>query len=263
MIFFTTFFNFALGAHGLFGSLLESYSTPWLSINTAFNSLVGEFNYGEMYELAPVTSSLWFWTFMIAHVFILLNLLTAIILDHYLRSKDEVGETQGLYTQVSRFVGEINWQVDWLMQRHSYLKQGILNPKTNNLVKGVKTIEELYEEFAQEQGGTLVYGRQHMLDAKKEKRLTAREALEQPTEEELSPKQRRKKEGSSKGTDTTPTDAGGSPAKKGMMADLIGKTMHKAEAAVGSMASMASRRMSLHERAALADEVRDGFFQEQ
>ena len=167
----------------------------------------------------------------------------------------------GLHTQVKSFIGELNWNMDWLMQRHAYLKQGILNPTTNSLVKGVKTIEDLYEDFAQEQGGTLVYGRQHMLDAKQEKRLAAREALEEVEEPELSPKERRKK-ASSQATSTTPT-VDDNKIKGVGFENLIEKTMSSAKSKdhepSGSMASMTNRRMSMHERAALADEVERGW----
>ncbi len=185
------FFNFAFGGHALFGAFLDSYSTPNKAINTSFLALLGDFNYTEMLEVAPITASLWFWSFMIFTSFILLNLLIAIIFDHYMVVRDEVGETKGLGTQSIQFIGELNWNLDWYLQRRKYLKVGILNPEAEKLF-GTKSVEDLYDEFVQESGEGLKYGRQTILTAKKAKRVAEREALEKPKIKEESPKERRK-----------------------------------------------------------------------
>ncbi len=176
IIFVVIFLNFAIGGHILFGSTLHEWSTLWYSINTTFKALMGDFDFSAMYDVAPLTASIWFWSFMIVTVFILLNLLIAIIFDHYQILKDKAGTTMGLGTQIGMWYSETEWNFDWWLQRRHYLKIGILDKKEARGKQ--KDVQELYEDFEIEAGQGLQYGRKTILEQKIERREAEREAFE-------------------------------------------------------------------------------------
>lgn len=176
IIFVVIFLNFSIGGHILFGSTLREWSTLWYAINTTFKALMGDFDFSAMYDVAPLTASIWFWSFMIVTVFILLNLLMAIIFDHYMILKDKCGTTMGLGTQIAMWYQETEWNFDWYLQRRHYVKIGVLDRKE---ARGkVKNIEELYEDFEIEAGQGLQYARKTILEQKIERREAEREAFE-------------------------------------------------------------------------------------
>lgn len=159
IIFVVIFLNFAIGGHILFGSMLKEWSTIWYAINTSFKALMGDFDFSWMYDVWPITATIWFWAFMIITVFILLNLLLWIIFDHYMMIKDKWGKSVGLGAQIGQWLGEQEWNLDWYLQRRRYQRLGIVEDKSMS----VKDIEQLYEDFEIEGGEGLKYGRKTIL----------------------------------------------------------------------------------------------------
>eukprot|EP00391_Amoebophrya_sp_Ameob2_P011104 CAMPEP_0178999092 /NCGR_PEP_ID=MMETSP0795-20121207/9863_1 /TAXON_ID=88552 /ORGANISM="Amoebophrya sp., Strain Ameob2" /LENGTH=1155 /DNA_ID=CAMNT_0020691817 /DNA_START=345 /DNA_END=3812 /DNA_ORIENTATION=+ len=276
MIFFVVFVSYALGGHALFGSLLEDWSTVNKAVNTSFLALMGEFDFNEMFELSPVTATLWFWSFMIVMTFILLNLLIALIFDHYSSLKFKVGETKGFTSQAMEFIRELNWNMDWLLQRRTYLKLGILNPEMERLFKGTKSVEDIYEDFCTEDGEALTYGRKTVLTVRAEAREAARQAYETKKGEDVaqeSPRSRRRRqreEGTTAGDRDGSKESGNADEKK---AKMLAKSATQ-QAAISSIAqrmmdaalakqkegqtlsnSLASKRMSIADAAVLAKEI--------
>ena len=94
---------------------------------------MGEFNFSNMFDVAPATASIWFWSFMIINCFILLNLLLAIIFDHYMAIKDAVGESKGLEVQFIEFLHEFLFTFDWFVQRRAFIRMNILEDKDKTL----------------------------------------------------------------------------------------------------------------------------------
>lgn len=72
-------------------------------------ALLGDLNFDQIFELAPATAFVWFWAFMVVNFFILLNLLIAVVFDHYWVAKDTVGETKSFPSQVK----EVFWDMSW------------------------------------------------------------------------------------------------------------------------------------------------------
>ncbi|CAD7929167.1 unnamed protein product [Amoebophrya sp. A25] len=207
IVFFTVFFNYALGGHALFGALLEEWSTMSKSINTSFLAILGEFDFNQMFELSPITATLWFWSFMILMTFILLNLLIAMIFDQYHQIKRNMGESKGVAAQTLEFIGELNWNIDWLLQRRKYLKLGILNPEMESLFKGTKSVEDIYEDFCTEGGQDLEYGRKTVLQQRADARQAQREQYEKAEKTEAvkeTPKERRRRQRAEGGTGAMP-----------------------------------------------------------
>eukprot|EP00928_Gymnodinium_smaydae_P036530 TRINITY_DN25521_c0_g1_i1.p1 TRINITY_DN25521_c0_g1~~TRINITY_DN25521_c0_g1_i1.p1 ORF type:complete len:931 (-),score=236.53 TRINITY_DN25521_c0_g1_i1:16-2808(-) len=118
IVFLTVFIAFAVIGHILFGGDIVQFSSVQVSINTAFVVLMGEFGwYAENGPEAPAGLSsgmprlviiLWFWLYMIFVLLILLNMLLAIILEHYtelvMQVKQEGAET--LLQQTREFIAE-------------------------------------------------------------------------------------------------------------------------------------------------------------
>jgi hypothetical protein len=52
--------------------------------------MFGTFDYQEMVDVSPIAATIWFWSFIIINVFVILNLLTALVYDHYTSMQQKV-----------------------------------------------------------------------------------------------------------------------------------------------------------------------------
>jgi len=66
-----------------------------------------------MYEVAPVSATIWFWSFLLSMVFVLMNLLLVIIIDHYLTFKNAIGPTPTILTDAIDACSDLIWRLDW------------------------------------------------------------------------------------------------------------------------------------------------------
>jgi polycystin 1L2 len=82
-IFIVVFLSFAFGAHAVYGTSLEEYSTILKAIEAQFGILFGSFDFYAMYEISPVITLFFFWGYLIMVPFILLNMLVSIVIDNY------------------------------------------------------------------------------------------------------------------------------------------------------------------------------------
>jgi len=92
IIFCLVLFNFTLGAMFLFGNFMYEWSNLSLALNTAFRALMGDFDFGSMYAVAPVSAMIWFWLFMWGFYMILLNMLLGIVMDSYASVQEKLKE---------------------------------------------------------------------------------------------------------------------------------------------------------------------------
>jgi hypothetical protein len=75
---------------------------------------LGNFDYQRLHSVAPVSAALWFWAYIVAVVLVLLNVLVAIIMDHYLSVKANVGDTiPSIFYQLRQLMSDLRWM-------HSY-----------------------------------------------------------------------------------------------------------------------------------------------
>merc|ERR1740121_1482053 len=93
VVFSTIFIGFTMTAHILFGDELPQFSTLGRSTDTAFTTLLGDFDWYTEWSVADKNFTLprtrilllvWFWLFEVSVLLILLNMLLAIIMDHYM-----------------------------------------------------------------------------------------------------------------------------------------------------------------------------------
>jgi hypothetical protein len=68
--------------------------------------MLGDFDWGELGAEHPVTAKLWFWSYMIVMMLLMLNMLMAIIMDKYTEVKTEAENTDPIWTQVMSMAKE-------------------------------------------------------------------------------------------------------------------------------------------------------------
>eukprot|EP00747_Dinoflagellata_sp_TGD_P163084 gnl/TRDRNA2_/TRDRNA2_181401_c0_seq1.p1 gnl/TRDRNA2_/TRDRNA2_181401_c0~~gnl/TRDRNA2_/TRDRNA2_181401_c0_seq1.p1 ORF type:complete len:969 (+),score=169.84 gnl/TRDRNA2_/TRDRNA2_181401_c0_seq1:83-2989(+) len=89
VLFLVIFLNFAFGGYLIWGLRLYQWSSPARSVNASFKAMMGDVDLPAMYEVAPISSLVWFFLFATSLIFIMLNLLFAIGYDHYTMVKEE------------------------------------------------------------------------------------------------------------------------------------------------------------------------------
>lgn len=117
IVFLIIFFNYALGGFLLFGGSLEQWSRLGKATGSTFRALVGDFAFEEMQYVAPVSSLVWFWTFMLLMGLIMLNMLLAIVLDVYNTVKEESKRSETLYEDAVALVEDINERLPNTLKR--------------------------------------------------------------------------------------------------------------------------------------------------
>lgn len=100
VVFIVVFLNFAFAGHLIYGLRLEGWSSGTKSVNSTFRALMGDINLPQLYDVAPVTTVVWFWFFLLLMIFLLLNLLLAIAYDHYRTVKEKAGASTGIFHQI-------------------------------------------------------------------------------------------------------------------------------------------------------------------
>jgi hypothetical protein len=97
--FIVLFLTFAFTGHLVYGMRLEEWSSSTKCINSAFRALKGDVDLPRMYEIAPMTTIVWFWMFLVVLIFIMMNLLLATVYDHYQLVKDKANAMTGIALQ--------------------------------------------------------------------------------------------------------------------------------------------------------------------
>jgi len=112
-LFFVIFVNFLLGGHILFGAEMWSWSSLTKSASASVQMLMGTFRFGDMYDIAPFSATIWFWLFLLSMVFILLNLLFVIVCDHYSTMRKAIGTTPSILVDVCQSWADLKWRTEW------------------------------------------------------------------------------------------------------------------------------------------------------
>merc|ERR1712032_1689008 len=113
IIFLVLLANFALGGRVLFGKELHNWSTYLRAWSTTTRMLLGSHLSHEMYEAAPISASIWFWLFLLTMVFVMTNLLLAIVVDNHLSLRQAVGPTNGIIYDIRQAWADLWWRLDW------------------------------------------------------------------------------------------------------------------------------------------------------
>eukprot|EP00746_Dinoflagellata_sp_MGD_P019260 gnl/MRDRNA2_/MRDRNA2_144749_c0_seq1.p1 gnl/MRDRNA2_/MRDRNA2_144749_c0~~gnl/MRDRNA2_/MRDRNA2_144749_c0_seq1.p1 ORF type:complete len:858 (-),score=133.15 gnl/MRDRNA2_/MRDRNA2_144749_c0_seq1:10-2394(-) len=113
VVFMSIFLTYVTMATSLFGREIEAFSTLERSFTTCFVVLMGDFDVAAMWEVGRGLAVVWFITFHVIIVLIMLNMLLAIIMDTY---SDVKGHIQNAQT--------MGFQLKTLWRRWRQLRQG-------------------------------------------------------------------------------------------------------------------------------------------
>ncbi|CAD7947656.1 unnamed protein product [Amoebophrya sp. A25] len=84
IIFFLVYVNYSIGGWILFGPQLEEWNTLLRSIGVTLKVIFGDFDFDRIYATSPVIAVLWFYSYIVICLFLVLNLLTALVYDKYM-----------------------------------------------------------------------------------------------------------------------------------------------------------------------------------
>jgi len=100
IVMLTVFMSYVVAGMFLFGRRMHEFaSEPW-SINTCFLMMLGDFDWEELGWEHPLTAGLWFWSYMVVMMLLMLNMLMAIIMDVYTEVKGEADQFAPVWTQL-------------------------------------------------------------------------------------------------------------------------------------------------------------------
>merc|ERR1712070_571944 len=101
LVFITIFICYAIAGMVVFGSQLYKFSQLHLAFYEAFETLFGVFDFADLYYVDPFSAVLWFFSFNILVLLIMLNMLLAIIMDQYTDVKGKATDAVTLWAQAT------------------------------------------------------------------------------------------------------------------------------------------------------------------
>jgi hypothetical protein len=105
--FIVLFLTFAFTAHLVYGLRLEEWSNSTKCVNAAFRALRGDVDLTAMYDIAPFTTVVWFWAFLVVNIFVMMNLLLATVYDHYQIVKGKANAFTGILLQAKDAIKDV------------------------------------------------------------------------------------------------------------------------------------------------------------
>lgn len=139
-IFFAMLFlNFQTGGHILFGPELEEWSSLSSAGSTSVQVMLGNYPFSPMFEMAPFSAVCWFWSFLISVVFVLLNLIFAMISDYFGTIRKIVGATDPIWTDSWNAIVDLGWRFWWrkVNLEDMELKAAFIDNPYNEVVPGL------------------------------------------------------------------------------------------------------------------------------
>lgn len=116
VVFGSIFFTYVIAGIILFGREVDGFTTFPRAIVSCFRTMMGDFNWEEMSEIGRIEAGIWFMSFMVIVVMLMLNMLLAIVMDAYSEQKA---------TEDAETLWEEAWQI---IQRWNGRRQGKLVP---------------------------------------------------------------------------------------------------------------------------------------
>ena len=113
LIFLVVFNNFAVGGKILFGPEVESWSTYPQCCASAVLLMMGSATFDQLYVVAPVSATIWYWLFILMMMFLMLNLLIVIIVEHFCQTRTTCGATVGIVHDLKLAWKEFKFKLEW------------------------------------------------------------------------------------------------------------------------------------------------------
>lgn len=96
LVFVSIFYTYTVAGVMLFGREVDAFTTFGRGINTCFRIMLGDFDWEEIAIVGRVDAGIWFWTYMIVVVLLMLNMLLAIVMDAYSDVNGKIGSAETL-----------------------------------------------------------------------------------------------------------------------------------------------------------------------
>jgi hypothetical protein len=108
-------------------------------------------DFNEVYEIAPISGTIWFWCFLIVMFFLLMNLLLVMVIDKVSDFRREIGHTPTILTEAYHGMRDLFWRLDWRKEqiRDGEFRASISDPYADlidELMEKSKITEEWQEE---------------------------------------------------------------------------------------------------------------------
>lgn len=94
VVFFSIFVAYAISGMILFGQELEKFASFWRSVNTCWRLLLGSFEWDDLRDVSRVEAALWFWTFTILVLLVMLNMFIALVMETYMQVKSGINDDE-------------------------------------------------------------------------------------------------------------------------------------------------------------------------
>lgn len=102
LVFFSVFITITISGVVLFGREVSSFATLPRAVFACFRMLIGDLMWDDIGQVGRVFAFIWMAMFMIVMVMLLLNMLLAIIMKHYVQAKDSAGNAQTLWSEAAQ-----------------------------------------------------------------------------------------------------------------------------------------------------------------
>jgi hypothetical protein len=110
VLFVTVLLAYSITANALFGSGLEEYRNLEVSFSSLMRMLLGDVDYYELRAENYVLAGIFFWSYMLVAVFLLLNFIIAVIGNSF--DEEKAGtKSLGLYDQIADFINMLTTNV--------------------------------------------------------------------------------------------------------------------------------------------------------
>mmetsp|Transcript_1727 Transcript_1727/g.2934 ORF Transcript_1727/g.2934 Transcript_1727/m.2934 type:complete len:825 (+) Transcript_1727:81-2555(+) len=100
IVMFTMFNSYVVAGMIIFGRRIWNWSNLELAYNETFLLLMGDLDYDELSSEYPLTAGLWFWTFVLLVMLLMLNMLMAIVMDVYTEVKGAASNVDPIWVQL-------------------------------------------------------------------------------------------------------------------------------------------------------------------
>jgi uncharacterized membrane protein YeiB len=100
-VFGVIFVCYAIAGMVVFGSQLHEFSAFHFAVFTSFKTLMGDFDFGGLFAVSKPAAMIWFWSFNILVLLVMLNMLLAIVMDQYTAVKGNAQDATTLVAQTT------------------------------------------------------------------------------------------------------------------------------------------------------------------
>eukprot|EP00440_Ansanella_granifera_P038035 gb/GFBE01041268.1/.p1 GENE.gb/GFBE01041268.1/~~gb/GFBE01041268.1/.p1 ORF type:complete len:900 (+),score=206.50 gb/GFBE01041268.1/:1-2700(+) len=149
LMFLVFFNNFVVGGKILFGAEINEWSTYPSAVSTSVVILMGSPRFDQLFEIAPISATIWYWLFLLTMVFLMMNILVVIFVEYFNLLRTAAGDTSGLVHDFKLTWKDFKWRMDWRKDQFSdgEYRECFLGDPYKDLVEGLIENSKIDEDF--------------------------------------------------------------------------------------------------------------------